>query len=203
MVVNPRRYVERIVEAFCRRGGSLVIDRITRIERNGAWTCRGASDEHRAEDVIVASGVASADLLRPLGIRIPVESQRGYHVTFEGASSLTRRVVVLADRKAFTTPMEEGFRIAGTVEIAGIAPPPNPRRIAVLERLAQQTFPALAGMKTRTWMGHRPCMPDTLPWIGEAPSHRGLWYAFGHGHTGVTDAPATAQRIRDAIMAVH
>ena len=175
MVVNPHRYVERIVDAFRALGGRTATDRV------------------------IAAGVGSSALLAPLGIRPPLESQRGYHVTFTGVHSPTTRVVVLADRKAFTTPMEEGFRIAGTVEIAGVAPPPNPRRIAVLERVARETFPTLAGAATRTWMGHRPCMPDTLPWIGPARGHRGLWYAFGHGHTGMTDAPGTARRLKDAI----
>ena len=200
MVVNPHRYVERIVDAFRARGGRTATDRVARVEADGAgWTCRGTSAAWRADHLVIAAGVGSSALLAPLGIRPPLESQRGYHVTFTGVPSPTTRVVVLADRKAFTTPMEEGFRIAGTVEIAGVAPPPNPRRIAVLERHARETFSTLAGAATRTWMGHRPCMPDTLPWIGPARGHRGLWYAFGHGHTGMTDAPGTARRLKDAI----
>jgi D-amino-acid dehydrogenase len=200
MLLNPRRYVERIAAAFRERGGTLEIDRIISLGVNAAGpSCRSASREWRADDIVVAAGVGSADLLRKVGIWPPLESQRGYHVTFHDIHSLTQRVVVLADRKAFTTPMEEGFRIAGTVEIAGVAPPPNARRIAILDRIARETFPALAGSKTTTWMGHRPCMPDTLPWIGSSRSHRGLWFAFGHGHTGVTDAPATARRICERI----
>jgi len=204
MVVNPYRYVERIVAASRQRGARLAIDRIVRLEADGhGWTCRSSNREWCADHVVVAAGVASVALLRPLGIRPPLESQRGYHVSFEGVRPPTRRVVVLADRKAFTTPMEDGFRIAGTVEIAGTAAPPNPRRSAVLERLARQTFAGLDDAKAKSWMGHRPCMPDTLPWIGRSAARRGLWYAFGHGHTGVTDAPATARQIRAGITGSH
>jgi D-amino-acid dehydrogenase len=204
MVVNPRRYVERIVAAFRERGGTVETDRITSIAVDGSGPrCGSATAEWRADDIVVAAGIGSAELLRGLGIRPPLESQRGYHVQFDGVAGLTQRVVVLADRKAFTTPMEEGFRIAGTVEIAGVAPPPNPRRIGVLERVARETFAALRGAPSSTWMGHRPCMPDTLPWIGESPSRRGLWFAFGHGHTGVTGAPATARRICAGITGTH
>ncbi|CAG1006837.1 D-amino-acid dehydrogenase [Burkholderiales bacterium] len=200
MVVSPHRYVECIVAAYRRRGGRLATNRVTRVDaRGGGWTCTGVNDAWHADHLVVAAGVGSGALLAPLGIRPPIESQRGYHVTFIGVPRPTTRVVVLADRKAFTTPMEEGFRIAGTVEIAGLEPPPNPRRIAVLERIARETFRALDGATARSWMGHRPCMPDTLPWIGPAPKHPGLWFAFGHGHTGVTDAPGTARRLRDAI----
>lgn len=201
MVVNPHRYVERIVAAFRDRGGNLACGRVERIEAAGAgWQCTTAESTRSASHLVVAAGVASRILLAPLGIRPQLETQRGYHVTFGGVPSPTSRVVVLADRKAFTTPMEDGFRIAGTVEIAGMDAPPSPRRIAVLERFARATFPGLESARTSVWMGHRPCMPDTLPWIGAAPDHAGLWFAFGHGHTGVTDAPVTARRICAGIL---
>lgn len=200
MVVDPRRYVERIAAAFVDRGGRYVRGTILRIARSRAgWTCTGATDSWHADHVVVAAGVASKRLLAPLRIRAPLESQRGYHVTFAGVAPPTSRVVVLADRKAFTTPMQPGWRIAGTVEIAGTAAGPDPRRAAVLERVARETFPSLAGATISTWMGHRPCMPDSLPWIGPAPGHPGLHFAFGHGHLGLTDAPATAGRIVEGI----
>lgn len=195
MVVNPQRYVERIVAAFRGRGGRWARDRIVRIApAGGDWVCASATDEWHADHVVVAAGIASKRLLAPLGIRPPLESQRGYHATFEGATAPISRIVVLADRKAFVTPMEMGTRIAGTVEIGGTSAPPDPRRAAVLERIARETFPALAGARVTTWMGHRPCMPDSLPWVGPAPGRAGLHFAFGHGHLGMTDAPGTARR---------
>lgn len=200
MVVNPQRYVDRIVAAFRERGGRWSRDRILKIApAGGSWVCASATDEWHADHVVVAAGIASKRLLAPLGIHPPLESQRGYHAMFEGARAPTSRIVVLADRKAFTTPMETGFRIAGTVEIGGTSAPPDPRRSAVLERIARETFPALAGAKVTTWMGHRPCMPDSLPWVGPARGRAGLHFAFGHGHLGVTDAPGTARRIVAAI----
>lgn len=201
MLVNPHRYVQGIASAFERRGGRLVRAKVERIERTSrGWSCIGDGARWEAGHVVVAAGMGSARLLRPLGVNPPLETQRGYHVAFEGIAAPTHRVVVLADRKAFTTPMEDGFRIAGTVELAGLERPPSPRRIAILERLARATFPGLDGARVTTWMGHRPCMPDTLPWIGPAPGYPGLWFAFGHGHMGVTDAPGTASRVRDGIL---
>lgn len=204
MLVNPLRYVQGIASAFERRGGRLVRASVERIERTSrGWACVAYGRRCEADHVVIAAGMGSARLLKPLGVDPPLETQRGYHVAFEGIAPPTRRVVVLADRKAFTTPMEDGFRIAGTVELAGLERPPSPRRIAILERLARATFPGLDGARVTTWMGHRPCVPDTLPWIGPDPEHQGLWFAFGHGHMGITDAPGTASRIRDGILSAE
>ena len=139
-------------------------------------------------------------MLAPLGVRLALESQRGYHVQFEGARDIVSRTVVLADRKIFVTPMEEGLRVGGTVEIAGLDAPPDARRAAILERIARESFPALKGAPARTWMGHRPCMPDSVPVVGPAPRHPGLWLAVGHGHLGLTDSLNTAQRIADGLL---
>jgi D-amino-acid dehydrogenase len=86
------------------------------------------------------------------------------------------------------------------VEIGGLRAPPDPRRAAVLERIARENFRGLDALNTRTWMGHRPCMPDSVPVIGPAPGHAGLWLATGHGHLGLTDSLNTAQRIAQALL---
>jgi D-amino-acid dehydrogenase len=100
----------------------------------------------------------------------------------------------------FVTPMEEGLRVGGTVEIGGLEAPPDERRAAVLGRIARENFRGLQDVPTRSWMGHRPCMPDSVPVIGPAPRHAGLWLATGHGHLGLTDSLNTAQRIADALL---
>ena len=96
--------------------------------------------------------------------------------------------------------MEDGLRVGGTVEIAGLDAPPDQRRAAVLARIARETLAGLDQAPTRTWMGHRPCMPDSVPVVGPAPRHRGLWLAVGHGHLGLTDSLNTAQRIADGLL---
>jgi D-amino-acid dehydrogenase len=149
---------------------------------------------------VVAAGAWSRRLLDPLGIRLPLESQRGYHVQFPGASQTVSRTVILADRKVFVTPMEEGLRVGGTVEIGGLERAPDPRRAAILERIVRETFNGLEGVPSTTWMGHRPCMPDSVPVIGPAAGRPGLWLAVGHGHLGMTDSINTAKRIADAML---
>lgn len=202
MVINPFRYVQQIVRSFVVRGGRLARDEVRAIEPDLArgWSVHTSDGRQNADHVIVAAGMNSAALLEPLGVRLPLESQRGYHVTFTGIESPVSRVVVLADRKAFVTPMEAGFRIAGTVEFGGLNRPANPKRSALLARFARESFPDLPPAPERHWMGHRPCTPDSLPLVGPVASRAGLWLASGHGHLGLTGAVNSALALADAIL---
>jgi D-amino-acid dehydrogenase len=202
MVVNPFRYVQQIVRAFVVRGGRLVRDDVRAIEPDLArgWSVHLSDGRQNADHVIVAAGMHSAALLEPLGVKLPLESQRGYHVTFAGIEAPISRVVVLADRKAFCTPMENGLRIAGTVEFGGLLRPANPRRSSLLARFAREAFTDLPAAPEKHWMGHRPCTPDSLPLLGPVASRTGLWLATGHGHLGLTGAANTALALADAII---
>jgi D-amino-acid dehydrogenase len=202
MVVNPFRYVQQIVRAFVVRGGRLSRDEVRGVEPDLArgWSVHLADGKQTADHVIVAAGMNSAGLLEPLGVRLPLESQRGYHVTFSRVEAPLSRVVVLGDRKAMVTPMQEGFRIAGTVEFGGLSRPASPKRSAMLARFVREAFTDVGPAEERHWMGHRPCTPDSLPLVGPVASRRGLWLATGHGHLGLTGAVNTAAVLADAIL---
>lgn len=202
-ILNPFRYVQAMATAYVAGGGRIVRSLVSGLQlRDGQWLLRasGEADGRAFDDAIVASGAWSGALLAPLGVHLALETQRGYHLQFEGGRDVVSRTVVLADRKIFVTPMEEGLRVGGTVEFGGLHAPPDERRAAVLGRIARETFRGLDNLPTSTWMGHRPCMPDSVPVVGPAPGHRGLWLATGHGHLGLTDSLNTAQRIADALL---
>jgi D-amino-acid dehydrogenase len=199
-ILNPFRYVQAMARAYTAAGGRIVRGNVAALRtRDGRWQLQGLGDEV-FDDAVVAAGAWSKQLLSPLGVQLALESQRGYHLQFQGARDIVSRTVVLADRKVFVTPMEEGLRVGGTVEIGGLEAPPDARRAAVLGRIARETFRGLDDVPTTTWMGHRPCMPDSVPVVGPAAGHRGLWLATGHGHLGLTDSLNTAQRIADALL---
>lgn len=204
---NPGRYTEAVAAAFGSRGGRIVRDEIRGLRQSGAeWVLSGAEARYTADHVVVAAGAWSRRLLDPLGVRVQLESQRGYHVQFTNVHDVVSRTVVLTDRKIFVTPMEGGLRVGGTVEFAGLSAPPDPKRAAILERIARETFPGLDDAHVTTWMGHRPCMPDSVPVVGAAPGQPGqpgLWLAVGHGHLGLTDSVNTADRIADALAATR
>ena len=198
-ILNPLRYVQAMVDAFVRRGGTLVRAEVRALHITpDGWSVKtgeAALDRQRWTQVVVAAGAWAPQLLRPLGMLLPVESQRGYHAQFAGARHLVGRTVVLADKKVFIAPMEGGLRVGGTVEIAGLKAPPNPRRAASIERIAREAFPALAQHQAEHWMGHRPCLPGSVPVVGHIDTIPGLWLAVGHGHLGLTGSLPTAQRI--------
>jgi D-amino-acid dehydrogenase len=198
---NPFRYVQAIARAFAAAGGTILREDVRSLAPAGAgWRIATATATHAADHAVVAGGAWSRFLLDPLGVRLPLESQRGYHVQFKGGGDVVSRTVVLADRKVFVTPMENGLRAGGTVEIAGLKRAPDGRRAAILERIARKNFPQLAGVAAEHWMGHRPCMPDSVPVVGAVPGHTGLWLAVGHGHLGLTDSLNTGRAIAQEML---
>ena len=202
-IVNPFRYVQAMARAYASAGGRIVRSAVSGLQfHDGQWRLRaaGEADGFAFDHAVIAAGAWSGTLLVPLGVHLSLETQRGYHLQFEGGRDVVSRTVVLADRKVFVTPMEDGLRVGGTVEIGGLHAPPDERRAAVLGRIARETFRGLDDLPASSWMGHRPCMPDSVPVVGPAPGHRGLWLATGHGHLGLTDSLNTAQRIADALL---
>jgi D-amino-acid dehydrogenase len=154
-----------------------------------------------ARHVVIAAGIWTRRLLEPLGVKLHLETQRGYHVQFTSATSPVSRTVIFTDKKVFFTPMEQGLRVGGTVEFAGTDAPPEHNRSKVLLRIAKESFDDLSQQPYETWMGHRPCMPDSVPVTGQSPDLPGLWLATGHGHLGLTDSVGTAIEIADGVCA--
>ena len=201
MVANPYRYSRTLAQALADRGVTIRRDQVSAIEiaQGRATGVRASQGSLAADAVVLCAGAWSTELLRPLGYRIPLESQRGYHITLQDTGIDIRRPVVSADRKVFITNQESGLRVGGTVEFAGLDAPPNKARAELLLKDLTAVFPQarLSGPRS-DWMGHRPCLPDSLPVIGESPDHPGLWLAFGHGHLGLTGAAVTGDALARA-----
>jgi len=199
---NPLRHAQAIAGGVQRLGGRILAERALAIEtaEGRVVGVRGDSGLHAVGHVVVAAGAWSAALLRPLGYRVPLESQRGYHVNIPDPGFTLSRPVVPADRKVFCTPMEGGLRVAGSVEFAGLRAPPTRRRGELLFGDLKAVFPqARTEGASDFWMGHRPCLPDSLPVVGPARAVRGLWFAFGHGHLGLTGSAPTGHVLGEAI----
>ncbi|MBE9605254.1 FAD-dependent oxidoreductase [Acetobacteraceae bacterium H6797] len=200
---DPHAYCLAIAAAFQRSGGVLLRETVEAITVSGGRVTGVLTDQgsHECDELALAAGAYSARLAAPLGYRIPLETQRGYHVMLPRPGISLSRILVPVDKKVFLTPMAGGIRVAGTVEFGGLERPPTPARAAILPDHARQTLPAvsLEGVQD-FWMGHRPCLPDSVPVIGPAKRLPGLWFAFGHGHLGVTGAPATAELLAPAML---
>ncbi|MGK7864169.1 NAD(P)/FAD-dependent oxidoreductase [Falsiroseomonas sp. E2-1-a4] len=147
------------------------------------------------EGVVLAGGAWSAKLANQLGPRIPLETQRGYHVTVASNNLALRHTVMAVEHNLMVNPMQMGLRLAGSVEFAGLNAAPDFRRAAMLLARGKEMFPHLDTSSTSKWMGHRPCLPDSLPVIGRAPRVDNAWFAFGHGHIGMCGAASTGREI--------
>ncbi|MCW5634764.1 MAG: FAD-dependent oxidoreductase, partial [Rubrivivax sp.] len=165
-------------------------------EGEGGAALGGAGGDRLATDgVVVAAGAWSAPLARALGVRVPLESQRGYHVTVHSANLALVHTVMAVEDNLMVNPMAMGLRLAGSVEFAGLAAPPAWARADVLLAKGRQLFPQLDTSNVSRWMGHRPCLPDSLPVIGRAPGAANAWLAFGHGHVGMCAAASTGREV--------
>jgi len=201
MSINPYRQVTVIAADFARHGGRIVRDRVVAIEvaADRVRAVRSETATYPADHVVVCAGAWSTELLAALGYAIPLESQRGYHVTIASPGIDVTRTVVAADRKVFLTPMEGGLRVAGTVEFGGLDQAPTRKRAEYLVRDLARVFPRANIPSDWTyWMGHRPCLPDSLPVMGPS-RHRGLWLNFGHGHLGLTMSATSGDILARAI----
>jgi len=200
-VTNPHSLVLRIVEYVTGSGGTLRNGRVVGIEQHDrAVSVRLENGERlEADRVIVAAGAWSKPLVKALGLSVPLETQRGYHLHLPSPGIELPLPVSFVDAKFYATPMEHGIRLAGTVEFARPSAEPDYARARQLGTLASNWLPGLQLTGATEWMGRRPCLPDSLPVIGPLPSDNRILLAFGHGHNGMTSAPTTGRLIADLI----
>lgn len=200
-VANPQALVAALVDLVRRRGGDCVRAQARAVTDDGdrVRIDLAGAEPLMADLCVLAAGAWTGRLLRGMGLSIPLESQRGYHLHIAAPGIDLPLPVSFADGKFYATPMAGGLRLAGTVEFAGLDAPPNYDRATQVGRLARQWLPDLALADATPWMGHRPCLPDSLPVIGPIPGRRRLLCAFGHGHNGMTSAPSTGRMIADMV----
>lgn len=193
--MSPQRIVHSLAALFRAAGGDIIAERAMKlIPREGGGTMVMTNIANRTADhVVVAAGAWSAQLLTPLGVHVPLETERGYHSMLFSPSVQPRIPISSKTRAFFMTPMEDGLRVAGTVEIAGLDAPPNEQRAKILVDHARRLFPDLQAADVRYWMGFRPSTPDSLPILGPVAGRPGLYLAFGHGHFGMSGGPPSGR----------
>jgi glycine/D-amino acid oxidase-like deaminating enzyme len=200
-IVSPFKLVTSLAEKFSADGGEIVRDEVRNLTvKNGVVSAvHTATQTHSPSHVVIAAGAWSATLATQLGDKVPLESQRGYHLELTEPGIMPKIGLQSVERKFTITPMEGGLRLAGTAEFAGLDAEPNYQRADVLFDHANKLLPGMTRSDDRRWMGHRPCIPDSLPVIGPANHVSNVHYAFGHGHTGMSGSPMTGKLISDMI----
>jgi D-lysine oxidase len=200
-VSNPLGVTRAYATRFAALGGVALIGEARSLHRLGeCWRVETNEGPLDAAQAVVALGPWAPDLLRPLGIKLPLAIKRGYHRHFRalGDVALTRPVLD-AGVGYVITPMEQGIRLTTGVEFARRDAMPTPVQFDRLMRQARELFPLGERTDDKTWLGGRPCFPDSRPVIGRAPGQVRLWLAIGHAHWGLTLGPATGRLIAEMI----
>jgi D-amino-acid dehydrogenase len=194
-IPDPGALAKAYAALFKRKGGRFLIGDASTLEQNaGGWRVSGAA----AREVVVALGPWSDLVFRRLGYSIPLGIKRGYHLHLAPRGNAVLNHPVLDFDFGFVlAPMNRGIRLTTGVEFARRDAPSTPVQISQALPRARALFPLGEAVDAQPWKGARPCLPDMLPVIGQAPRHAGLWFDFGHQHHGLTLGPATGRLLAE------
>lgn len=198
---DPLGLTTALADELRRNGAEVIQAHVERLDvgPDGVRALETAGERIPVHDVVIAAGAWSKTLAKQAGHNVPLESQRGYHAMLAKPSVAPRRNVQWTERKFIATPMEHGVRFAGTVEVAGLDAAPDYKRADILLQHGRQMLPGLTGGDVTKWMGHRPCLPDSVPVIGRSTSVRNVFFAFGHGHIGLITAASTGRLVSEIV----
>jgi D-amino-acid dehydrogenase len=192
--------VRRHVEAL----GSKVIENtdVVGLSANGAeWIARSPGSEWRADAIVLANGVPAAQLLSPLGVRIPVAAAKGYSRTFVQTDSGPKRPVYLEQPKVAISVFDGAARISGTLELGAQTLALSQRRLKAITSAAREAMPGWNLPPHPTdWAGMRSMSPDGLPYVGAVPGLERLYVATGHATLGITLAPLSGELLADLML---
>ena len=200
-VSDPEALGKAYADLFRKAGGAfLTADARTVEQIDGGWQVRTVDGPIQAADAVIALGPWSAEILKPLGIKVPLAGKRGYHMHYGARGNATLSRPVLDVENGFVlTPMARGIRLTTGAEFARFGAPPTPVQLDRVEPIAQRMFPLDGRVEKTPWLGARPCLPDMLPAISPIPGKRGLWANFGHHHLGFTLGPISARLLAEMI----
>ena len=186
---------------FLSRGGEIVQGDARRLVcEGGVWRVMAPTGLVAARAAVVALGPWSEGLALKFGYKLPFFVKRGYHMHYAPKGGALSRPVLDFERGYVVTPMARGLRLTTGAEFARAGDSPSPAHLDRLEPHARQLYPLGARLDSTPWLGRRPCLPDMLPVIGEAPRHRGLWFDFGHQHLGLTLGPISGRLLAELMI---
>lgn len=199
-VRDPGGYVAALAEVFEDLGGQIRTASVLDFEIEGGTIKAVLTDLGRldCETAVLATGVWSKSLMKKLGLNIPLESERGYHIVFENAENGPVSPTMVASGKFVATPMTAGLRCAGIVEFGGLEAGPSRAPFDLLRKQVKETYPSIVATGEEEWMGHRPAPSDSLPLIGQI-GQSGVYTAFGHHHIGLTGGPKTGRLVAEIL----
>jgi D-amino-acid dehydrogenase len=200
-ITDPGAYVKDLAAHVLTQGGRFLRAEVSAIvhEKGGVTGVRAGGETIPCDDAVIATGAWSKPLTRGLGLNVPLEAERGYHLELWEPSFMPRTSVMVYSGQFVMTPMEGRLRLAGIVELGGLKAGPSRPPMALLRRQLQRTLPGLTWKHETEWMGHRPATTDSIPAIGPVPGVKGAWLGYGHQHIGLTGGPMTGRLLAQLI----
>ena len=196
---NPKKILLKLYNLFLKKGGKFLKMNVQDINFDGDKPAIKTETQRFIFDkLVIACGAFSKRLTDNLDEKIPLDTERGYHVHFKGCDHLLNRPVIFSNRGFGITPMEQGLRVVGTVEFGGLNNPLSKGRVKNLINNAKYMLGDLPEHEDE-WMGFRPSLPDFLPVIGPSKNHKNIFYCFGHHHLGWTLGPISGKIIAGMI----
>ena len=202
-VADPHDFVLRLVDRFRALGGRFQTGDVVGFDRGGRinGVLLAGGEILKADEVVLCAGAYTGRFAKMLDEPIPLETERGYHTHIKAPEIVLKHAIIWPARAFMVSPTAGGIRVGGTVEMAGLDAAPDYRRASLTANRACKALPNLMLQDTSEWMGHRPAFPDTIPVMSESAKTRGVYYATGHGHLGLTLAATCARLMGDLIVA--
>ena len=196
---NPKKILVKLFELFLKKAGKFEKLNIQKIQfDNEKPIFKTENKEFKFDKIVIACGAFSKKLTDNLGEKIPLDTERGYHVHFKNCEDLLSRPVIFSNRGFGITPMEQGLRVVGTVEFGGLENPLSKSRIKNLINNAKYMLGDLPEHEDE-WLGFRPTLPDFLPVMGPSKKYKNVYYCFGHHHLGWTLGPISGKIVSGMI----
>ena len=199
---DPGLYVKTLCDHFLSQGGELIISKVNDISSKNLndVIVKIESDSLIANKIIVATGAWSKKILKKFKIKMPLESERGYHVEYVEPNFYPKVPMMLTSKKFVITPMNGRIRVAGLVEFAGFKTLKRKPPLNLLKNKIKDLFPNLKCKEKIEWLGHRPALVDSLPMLGYLDKNKQILVAFGHQHLGLTAGAKTGRIVSDLII---
>ena len=184
---NPKKILLKLFDLFLKKGGNFKQENVETINftEDDKPKVKTNLNSYIFDKSVITCGAFSKKLTDQMSEKIPLDTERGYHIHFKNHDHLLSRPVIFLNRGFGITPMEQGLRVVGTVEFGGLNNPPSKKRIFNLVNNAKYLFPELSNHYDE-WLGFRPTLPDFLPVMGPSKNYKNLFYSFGHHHLGWT-----------------
>lgn len=200
-ISDPGEYVKTLATHFESTGGTILKAEFQDfIFSNNTLNAIKTSDTTiECEKAVVATGAWSKGLLQKLGLNIPLEAERGYHIELFEPTVMPAMPTMIAAGKFVMTPMQGRLRMAGMVEFAGLEAKANKKPLEFLRRYLAELMPDLSWTESNEWLGHRPAPSDSVPLIGELPHSKGVFVGFGHQHVGLSGGAKTGELLSQLI----